>query len=372
MVAESEDKLKHQPLLRLYIIHKESLSSRHMHMHTAQSVIRSVAAAKGFKMAPQFMTKHNPDVLDMNAASSRISYTKTGDTLLDGRMHMLGVEELSNLFKHEEAWKRVIMLAEGRPDDLHMVIEDDVVLNDECKDNLMYLIALLAGEKASETVHDIVLCGLNHPKDTRADPLSLLPIAGVVTSKEAYFITRRGAQALVDGMSPVRFSTKDYLSWASRSSGKVNVFGASKRCTIDGSKIGIFPSSIHPNNMLTLNFEYMEMLKIYQNDLQDSDLTENTTVQLMKSIDNLYNHVKKLGSPDVLHLLGAILARIGKKQEAAETLEIACDEIVKRQGLLNSNSELLINAMAIHRDLQHDLRPLMTKGSKFDALPVAL
>jgi len=339
-----------------------------MLMQATQAVIREVAAAHGYKMAPQFITKHNADVIDLVAASARVSYVKTNDPVYDQHLHQLCPEEISNIYKHEEAWGRIAATASNgnSMEDLHLVVEDDVLFNEDCKAAFINLMSIMKAKSTSKTPDwDMVMCGLAHPQQESSTDFKLWSVSSkfpVLPNKEAYFITPEFAKKAHDYMKSnlIRFTTRIFLSWWTRVV-DARVFYPSKRSTIDGSKLGIFPSTIHTNNLLMLNFEFMELLRMYQKPAEEID---------QKLANELFKRVLHFKSPDAMHIYGAILAKVGRYKDAAEVLEEGCEENIKKQGLLNGTSELLSNALAVHKYMQNDLKEYRKNKSKFESYSI--
>ena len=319
--------------LTLYVIHTESLHARQQNMQQAVKTIEAVGQEAGWRVDVQYVLTPNPSDLNVKDLEARIKYEPTGDAELDGHMHTLNVQELSNLEKHRSVWRTC---AEKAGHSLNMVIEDDVTFVPEtgaASKGLADLFALWAKTPPSDTYHLIPLCLANQKRK-----------AALWHSKEAYVVTPIGARNLFAATQQIRFNARGHLSlWAATNT--ANVHYPKERITVDGSKLGIFPSSIHTHNHLVFNRDYMEML----------ELANGKEALDVGTLNKYWTVAASMRSPDLCHLLGVMYHRAGKHEKAQQLFLTALQEMSARGGLLTTGSEIMTNAINIHKFLQADL-----------------
>ena len=117
---------------------------------------------------------------------------------------------------------------------------------------------------------------------------------------------------------------------------------------IDGSKLGIFPSSIHPTNILIFNNEFIQMHMYVKKSPEEIKKDFNKIETLFKALQNI-------NSPDVHHLYGVLLTKVGRIAEAEKIFMNGIDEMKKQQGFMNNQSEILNNLIDLYKTMQTDI-----------------
>ena len=348
--------------INVFLIHHPGLNLRLPSTNKSLQVLDEVLGSVGIKVNIETIDKFNPADINVADFEKQVKYEKKGNENIDKLIAPLGIEELSNILKHKEAWLRTMNTISP----FSIVIEDDTVIMDDGKQIIHKLFKQLKAtvDSAGKLDWDILMMGISKPnpssdfiQDVR-DNFTILP------SKECYIVTPESAKKLVESLSPITFNVRHHLSWCSmdvKSAGLgFKVVHTVQRCTIDGSKLGLFPSSIHPNNLLILNFEYMEMWKAFSNPGKLDYAT-------MKA---LYDNVKHIGSPDTMHLFAVILFRCDRFDEARDMFEEAIVEMQKKRGLLNARSDLLNNCIRFNQNVQTDLTTIRKVPSRYVDAPL--
>ena len=320
-------------------IHTPVLRLRQPGLHQVIQTVRLAAQKAGFEVVPRLVLSPSPQDVQTNLKEyeGRIDYSKPAgvDEALSESIHTLNLQEISNLEKHIKAWK---FAAAAPPGSLHAIVEDDATMHPQSD-------VMTALKTAATTGGLTPLC-------TGKRALWL--------SKEAYFLTPSIAKSLLEDTSKIKFNTRGHLSWwASKNDDKVTYFN--ERVTIDGSKLGLFPSAIHTHNPLILNKEYTEMLE-----LVNSANVKEVAAILPKFEISLGKTASP--SPDYLHLLGILNQQVGNYAKARNFFINAIQELGKQGGVLSTSSDLLSNAFSIHKHLQSDLGEAMQQPSKYNKM----
>lgn len=349
------------PTLYIYVIHAQALTQRAIRIHGVIQELRTSAIAHGFEVRPILViSKDAPEIAEKLADyQGCVNYDPVGDADFDNLRQVLSTEIISNIEKHKEAWKRIYEnTASHNPDDLFMVLEDDAFL---LPDGPKHFEELLAN--AGRNTWDVLFLGISSPSVDKDAGISLIPVKHVVgkvlPGKESYFIKQQTAKTLHDMMATIRFPLRIQLSHIFHTHLEIRVLHPNKHILLDGSKMGFVPSTIHANNLLVFNREYMEMLKYMShppNEMQ-KELTE---------IRALYKKIQHMNSPDVMHLYGVLLFKCGKVMDAEEMLQNAMKEMHAQQGILNSRSDLMNNLIMVYQHMQRDLPELLGTASIYD------
>jgi len=255
----------------------------------------------------------------------------------------LNLYELSNFECHRLAYKSINNYVESSEEaSLHLILEDDV-----------HFLPLMEGawldflKMPFLSMWSMLMVGAAGQLQT-STPLELIPFHElpfkILPSKEAYFVTKEVAKELYDFTEVIYFDMRHTLSyWIHQFGEKYTVLYPNKRMCFEGSKLGLFPSLIHPNNILMYNHEYMELLK----QLQDP------TQRNLAKAKTLYETIQKLKSPDAMHLYAVLLYQCNEHELADLLFKEAITEMVAQKGLITRQSELLQNAINFYQKTHH-------------------
>lgn len=344
------------PTLHIFTIHTASLKARGINVHGHIQTIRTKAMTLGYRVKPYLILK--PDSAEVESKVEElqklVSYEPVGDPVFDSQRQALGVEVISNGLKHKEAWTRITELA--AEDDICMVLEDDLFVVKNGIENLEHVLKNVA----TNPEWDMVFLGITD-NDTGTRPglkkFSEFPIK-VLPSKESYLIRPSAAKKLIaDVTDKIRFSLRIQLSYFFAIHPEFRVFYSTARCFLDGSKLGLFPSTIHSNNILLYNREFMELLQYVQD--------PSRIPQEIGRIQQIFQAVLHLNNPDLMHLYGVILYKFGKIKESEQVLLQAIREMKTQNGIINARSDLMNNMIQIFRHRQEDIPDLLKKPSKY-------
>jgi hypothetical protein len=349
--------------LNVYIINAKPLSIRR---DKIKGFVKLVAELYPHMVLPKFITTNDvaeiePKIQEING---RMLYEPCGDPEFDSALQQIGIENISNIYKHVDVW-RSISTNPTAEDSLHLVIEDDVVVMQDNVDNvkriLKYVDDDISGNNMNQDTWDMLFLGLAPPKPANdtAD-ISLNKVFKVLPSKEAYFIKKRVATKLCDEWSncKITHSLRLQLSKYLFNHPEIKAMYPDIRVTVDGSKLGLYPSTTAGQNILIYNGGFMEMLKIF---LKPTDEIKD----LFPKVKDHYNNIKSMGSPDVTQIYGMILHKLKRFDEAEEALLLALDQTRKAQGLFNNRCALGQNIVNVYKDLQNDIASLSVNPSKY-------
>lgn len=360
---ESKKKMP-TPTLYVYQIHSSALTSRRANVDNLAHMLKTVCEKQGYQCILRVVSEKDPLDVQANIADyeKMVDYAKLNEInenevnkALNALIHTMNLNEISNFMKHKEVWNDIVLNRyNAGPEDLFLVLEDDAFF---IQSNINDFAQVLTDKRFTEW--DMLFLGLNNQAEAENAPFQMYPIAEhILPSKESYFIRKGVALSLLTSCMKLKFNLKNHLSyWKSQTNYKIMT--VNKRITIDGSKLGIVPSSLHENNILIYNREYMSMLQ-HMKSRPSAEWNLADIRQWYASIDNLK-------SPDAMHLMGVILCNSTPPQyeEGHAILYNATTEMQLKQGLLLNTSDLMNNFINSCQYAQKDLQDYLAKPSKY-------
>lgn len=264
------------------------------------------------------------------------------------RLRPLHMRQVSNCLKHLQALK----IACSLPGTINtpilpfsLIIEDDALFTAEVERQLRDVVKSIPEDA------DIVFISLPTPVQSQGEaPKPFLPIDGLFNGDlpacDAYIVRTSAAEKLSSSFLPIRLHTPAHLRYMISSLG-LRAYVSTSNIFVDGSKIGIFPSSIEVNNILLWNPSYCRLL--------DTTSSPNITNDELKQALEMESKTQTFGKhPDVLALRSRCMARMGMFKEAKELAEQAMQGFEQGAALFNDNSIFLRNYMNIYVNLQED------------------
>jgi hypothetical protein len=352
-----------EPTLYLYVIHTQQLTQRALRLHATIQQLRTLAMGSGYRVKPYLILK--PDVSHVNTniqqTQAKVTYDPVGDSVFDNMRQIMSVEMISNIERHLDAWKRIYECDSTHPQDVFMVIEDDMYLLNDAVTTFPQVIRALSAKSAA---WDIVFTGISRMEENASVPIQFIPIKDtlktpIIPAKDSYFIKQQTAKRLLDMMDKYRFPMRVQMSYLLHKAPEIRAMHPNKRIALDGSKIGIFPSSVHPTNVLVFNKEYMDMFAYLAHD------KERVTNDFEK-IRGMYKAVEHMNNPDIKHLYGVLLFKAGHTNAAKDMLVDAVESMHHQHGVINSRSDLMSNLINIYQHMQSDLAELLQSTSTYD------
>lgn len=322
--------------INVYLIATEGIKPRERISMASLAAFARASEAVGWTVrVNKIMTSKNID-----EANGRIDYKPTGDEIIDKNMQQLYTEEVSNILAHEKALRMIA--TNTSQDTVHIIMEDDAIFIEEKKG---FIEPIMTKMLEWRDMCRIVLLGMEakaQPADNETDEL-LRPFSianKFIINKEAYAITPKCATALLDKMTPIRLPYRIWLSWVAGE----YIYMPRAAITIDGSKTGIVPSSIHSNNIPIYNREFMEMYRMLQ--------TKNIDIE---KATEMITATKALESSDLYHMYGVLLHNVGRHADALEAFETAYEKHIQQGGMVSARSDMLNNNIAAYRFMQKDV-----------------
>lgn len=345
-------------ILKAYIIHEDGLKFRETNMNNTLTIIRKTCEANNITFMPTIIKNPSTEALlkDINNLQTKVKYEKINDPEFDNRMHMLSIEMISNIEKHKEAWRLIANDTSVNP--ISIVLEDDAFLLPDFSANLTQLLKqlpnlLLEGPRK----WDLCFLGTTKQDGSSGDDIHFhdtRSVGKIIPTKESYIVTPHIIRRLINSVDTMRYTMRTHLSWFIHTNQDIRSVYANKPTFLDGSKIGICTSTIHPMNPLVINKEFMELWNL-----------QNKKEVSIQEIRSLYKKIEHLRSPDILHIYGKLLIERGNYMDADEAFLEALKLLRAQHGIMGSSSHIINDAINNYKNIQRDPHDYRNKESKY-------
>lgn len=329
--------------LHIQVIHTQALALR---KRICDQMLDQLRASPLFQSVTCTFTdgQYEPDSFKSIDLSGMVSLEVIQDESLkmfNGAMKNLHVKQLSSVMKHYDAVAKLWKMAEvlgPRSDTFYMVVEDDVVFGQNLAERLH---AALGGMPADA---DLMFLGLPTPQN--AAPYNKISMPVLLPSCESYVLSHKALQSLHARYLPIKFVTTIQLSYLAVML-SLNLYAYAPTVFTDGSKYGIYISSIDANSKLSLNPEYAALSSLLtkdapsEKDLQDAEA-------LLQSV-RFKNH------PSIQYMTALMDIHKKRYQEAKNKCEEIMRNMVQNNCIINNETEFLKTYMYLNKYLQTDL-----------------
>jgi GR25 family glycosyltransferase involved in LPS biosynthesis len=251
-------------------------------------------------------------------------------------------EQLSNAMNHRDAISMISSSPSPAPC-MSIVLEDDVQFCEGFDTSFKSLVQLLR----EDTTEKLGYVHLGHIAHTRVleSEADFIPSNGltVVNSCEAYFITQPMAVRLVAKFYPIRFVTHIHLAHILSSCGQI-MHLYNRRTFKDGSKCGVFSSTISENNTHVYDEAFMSVKQAIA-----SGVDEEQAANLLAGI--VETDVRFSMNPDYIILRAMLMEKTGDAIGAAGEMKRAMSEHSLMGSNITKRSQFLLKYIDICRIL---------------------
>jgi GR25 family glycosyltransferase involved in LPS biosynthesis len=327
-------------ILRVFVVHGSYLNYRKKLVATTLKTIQDCCNKLAYLLETIVIDKFDKSDVILSMKDLDIDQSKSGLADFDCRINQLNIEKISNFLKQKDALEKIASSKNEGNEVYYMIIEDDCIILQEFIKNMN---SFLENPKQSEW--DILFLCLSQKTDNIIELKNTRENIKILPSKEAYCITPDAAKNLLCFLQKIRYYYRLQLSLWIHETPSIRSMYLPERISVEGSKIGIVPSTTNDNNTLIYNKDYMKIFNM---------LTEREPFNIDDAISS-YSSAESMKSCDIMHIYGVILYKVDRKNEAKEMFESAIDELLLKDGLLTKTSEILNNAININGLCQNDL-----------------
>lgn len=339
-------------VLNVYVLHCDVLKSRIKYVNSTLEYIKKVSEKFDFILNVKIITDPTVSHIEKNIDiyNKRVKFEKdlseNADIHYNNLISQLNMHEISNIEKHRNIYNVI-----NNEDELHFIIEDDVVINQQY---LIYIEEFFEKLGKNEFIDWDIL--FTCTASINEKPMELIPSRTsfkVMLSKSSYFIKPALAKSLMNYLEVFTYNMKVGLSKFIWDNKEVKSFVLNRHTFMEGSKIGIFTSSIHTStNYLYQNASYVHLAKMTANEKISGDQ--------IKEAEILFERIKDMNNPDIFHTMGLLYYKNQNFEKAKELMTEACYQLKEGDGIIAKSSEILNNAINVY---QHD-QPLLEDFKK--------
>jgi len=340
-------------VLNVYIIHSTYLENRIKYVNSTVGFLSKKAEDIGLKINVNIIKEPTFEFVESNIKTfnDRVNYDHEKDVEFDKTISSLNTKQISNIEKHRELMNHI-----SNEDELHFVIEDDVLVGEAYINNI---IELLQKMKDDTFVDWDILFTCMSIQDNE-DTLKMIDSRTqykIFNGKSSYFIRPCIAKELKNFLNIFKYDLKTSISKFVWDKKEIRSMVLNKHTFLEGSKIGLMSTSNRPCNFLFQNTDFIKLSKISTND--------NLSKELMKEAEQIFEKIKDTKSPDIFHIMGLIYFKANEFKQAQMFMKNACIYLEDSNGYVGKSSEILNNAINMYQYDQEKLEEYKNKKSKY-------
>jgi formaldehyde-activating enzyme involved in methanogenesis len=335
-LVRPEQMVRDLPNLKVYVIHVKALSNR---KSLCDKLRQDLEKDPEFNLESfEYITKNDPgEPLDpINVDLQPIPNDGTGIDRFNTFIRPFKIAHVTNALKHKCALESIAS-STNTINTIHMVIEDDALK--QSVDN-----GALKKSMASFYNNNVPVMFLGIPPGVMANNNGMQPVSDVYTALpccDSYFIAPMAAKAMLEHIRTLKFPTHIQLTYALV---KANIvpFMSAPAVFVDGSKLGVFMSTIDSNNRLIFNGGFVEIAKA----LQDKDVLPED------KMEQVFSKAEPKWHPEFKHMRALYEQKRGNYEMAEKYYTEALNQYTAFGGIIDNHTELLRDFMRLYRHLQ--------------------
>jgi len=332
----------------IYIITSEHLKLRFNHLN--QQIVRLKGLFDKAEYNYQFYQINNPSSgeiesnLDKYKERVQLNKDDINDNDFKNLIAPINTNQLSNFMKQQKALE---MIKNGNTK-INFIIEDDIMVIDEFANNFLILL-----ERVKTLDFDLLFTSVAiNDNSSDYNFIQSIEYFKVLISKSSYFIHNSVAEKLLTYFEKIKFNYKinlSYYIWENKETIKSFIFN--KNLLFEGSKIGLFSTSVNNNNFLYQNGEYVKLAQLIGNNEYLND-------EIVKKAEEIYNSSGK-NNPDFQHSLGLVYYKNKNYKKAKDILIESILNLKKTDGFICQHNEALNNCINMHQFEQSDIENVL-------------
>jgi len=350
--------------LNLYIVYSEELENRHATINSAISLVKQICEQKNIETKINIISEPSKEHVNkyISNFNTRVNYDKfAGDNIYNDLIMPLNICQISNFEKHRYIYKYILDNFSSEDDDnnLHLIMEDDIIISNDYINNIVELIDdLNAIDTKNDTDNwDILFTCLNIVNKPEKF-VNINELYNIIISKACYIIKNRAfCEKLYNASDKFKLNLKLTLSKFIKDN-NYKALSYNRFTFIEGSKLGLFPSSVNSTNYLFLNNNYITLKQISEKkELTDDDI---------KNAEKIYSNTLNIPSVDIQKIMGIIYYNHKNYKKAKEYMNASLMSLKKCKGYtIMKNNEILSNTINIYKYDQYLLDECLSCKSKY-------
>ena len=358
--------------LNIYVVYSEELENRHTTINSSISLIKDICTQKNIEVKINVISEPGKEHINkyITNFNTRVNYDKfAGNNIYNELITPLNVCQISNFEKHRYIYKLILDNSKesevGAANELHLIIEDDVIVLKDYIANISDFIedldqsanAANAANATDAESWDILFTCLNVVNNP-AKYININDLYNIIISKSCYVIKNREMCAkLYEATNTFKLNIKLTLSKFIKDN-NYKAISYNKITFIEGSKLGLYPTSVNPNNYLFLNNNYIALKQLSEKkDLNEDDI---------KKAEQIFSESQNIQSIDIQNMMGIIYFNYKNYKKAKEYMTTSLSNLKKCKGYsIMKNNEILSNTINIYKYDQDLLDECIVAKSKY-------
>jgi tetratricopeptide (TPR) repeat protein len=361
--------------LNIYLVYTEELENRHSTINSAISLVQDICRQKNLETKLHIISEPGKDHINkhINTFNTRVNYEKFTGTknIYNDLILPLNVNQISNFEKHRYIYKLILDNTKESCDigdigditdtfrDIHLIMEDDIIILKDYINNISELIDDLYSIYTSDNKDDWdILFNCLNVVNNPDKYINIDKLYNIIISKSCYIIkNRKLCEKLYEATNTFKLNIKLTLSKLIKDN-DYKAISYNKITFIEGSKLGLYTSAVNPNNYLFLNNNYISLKQLSEK----KELTEDD----IKNAQKIYNDSLNIPSIDIQNMMGTIYFNYKDYKKAKEYMHMSLNNLKKCKGYsILKNNEILNNTINIYKYEQDMLRECMLHKPKY-------
>lgn len=338
-------------IINIIVIYTKSLSNRTQYINSTLTFLKNLCEKHKLKVnIINVDSPNNSDILsDTEKYNKRVNYDKIENCEYNNNIIPLNPNQISNIEKQRNALLKV------KENEYNLIIEDDVIIS---KDYIDIIELLIKNINILENLDILITSDFIYNENKNIELLSFMEYDKILISKSSYFINKKTADKLFESTDIFKYDYKVSLTKFLKNN-KDNIDSRIlNKCTfLEGSKVGIFGTSLKNKNFLSQNSQYIELAKLVNFNIMDDNIIKNAT--------EIYKSLEKLENPEIDHIYGLIYYKSNDINNTKKYLNKAIINMKKNNNYCSKSNEILNNAINIYKLEQEFFEECKNLKSKY-------
>ena len=322
-------------IINIIVIYTKSLSNRTQYINSTLTFLKNLCEKHNLKVNIIIVdSPNNSDILnDSEKYNKRVNYDKIENCEYNNNIIPLNPNQISNIEKQRNALLKV------KENEYNLILEDDVIISKDYIDNIEILIKNI---NILENLDILITSDFIYNENKNMELLSFKEYDKILISKSSYLINKKTADKLFESTDIFKYDYKVSLTkFLKNNEDNIDSKILNKCIFLEGSKVGIFGSSLKNKNFLSQNSQYIELAKLVNFNIIDDNIIKNAS-EIYKSLENLEN-------PEIDHIYGLVYYKSNDINNAKKYLNRAIINMKKNNNYCSKSNEILNNAINIYK-----------------------
>jgi hypothetical protein len=338
-------------IINIIVIYTKSLSNRTQYINSTLTFLKNICEKYNLKVNIIIVdSPNNNDILsDSEKYNKRVNYDKIENCKYNNNIIPLNPNQISNIEKQRNALLKV------KENEYNLIIEDDVIISKDYIDNIELLIKNI---NILENLDILITSDFIYNENENIELLFFKEYDKILISKSSYFINKKTADKLFESTNIFKYDYKVSLTKFLINNEDNMDSRILNKCTfLEGSKVGIFGTSLKNKNFLSQNSQYIELAKLVNLNIIDDNIIKNAT--------DIYKLLENLENPEIDHLYALVHYKSNDINNTKKYLNKAIINMKKNNNYCSKSNEILNNAINIYKLDQEYFEECINLKSKY-------